>query len=338
MATILVTGGAGYVGSHAVVALAAAGHRCVVLDDLSNSSRVALDRVAAICGRPVAFERADVRDTNRVVETLRSHAVGAVVHMAGLKSVEESVADPDRYHDVNVNGTRSLVRAMRDCGVREIVFSSSATVYGDPERSPIPESAPLNPANPYGRTKVAVEALLADAAAQDGTWRVALLRYFNPAGAHASGNIGEAPATKPRNLFPLLCRAASPGGEALRIFGDDFPTPDGSPVRDYLHVMDVAEGHVAALDTLRDAPGVLIANLGGGRGLSVLEVVRCFESVNGVTVRRECAPRRAGDVPAYWADASYAGRRLGWHARRPLEEMCRDAWRWHTANPRGYPS
>ena len=325
---VLVTGGAGYVGSHIAVALAAAGHSLVVLDSFVNSSPAVLPVLRRLTGLPIPLVTADVRDRAALKALFAQHAIDAVVHCAGLKSVRESQAQPLAYYDSNVGGAIALVEAMTAAGVKSIVFSSSATVYGQPDANPVPEDAPLRPASVYGRTKRTVELLLEDVARADGGWRVALLRYFNPAGAHSSGEIGEAPSGKPENLLPIVADVASGRRPQIEVFGDDYPTPDGTGVRDYIHVMDLAEGHVAALSHLERQPGVTLLNLGMGRGCSVLEVIAAFERACGKTLRRRVAPRRPGDVAIYYADPSRANAVLGWRARRDLDAICADAWRW----------
>jgi UDP-glucose 4-epimerase len=339
MSTVLVTGGAGYIGTHILTVLAAAGHRCVVVDNYSNSSPAALERARALvpAGSIAAFE-VDIRDAAGLERVLSEHAIDSVIHMAGLKAVGESMEQPRRYHENNVGGTRILLEALRRTRARDFVFSSSATVYGTPEKVPLTEEARTHPENPYGENKLDIERMLVDLAARDPSWRIANLRYFNPVGAHASGTIGEDPAGIPNNLMPFICQVAAGRREELNVFGNDYPTPDGTGVRDYIHVLDLAEGHVAALEALsRAAPGtVMTVNLGTGRGYSVLELVRTFERINGVRVPFRIAPRRPGDIAACYADASLAQRLLGWRARRGIEEMCRDAWRWQKDNPDGF--
>ena len=338
MKKILITGGTGFIGSHTVVELTAAGFECVILDNLSNSHKAVVDRIHSITGIAPLLVVGDVRDEACLTKLFSVHAIDAVIHFAGLKAVGESVAQPLRYYDNNVNGTVTLLRAMAAANVNTIVFSSSATVYGDPDFSPIPESAPFRPASPYGQSKAMVESILTDLVVSDPQWRVGLLRYFNPVGAHTSGMIGEDPAGIPNNLMPFVCQVASGKRASLSIFGNDYPTADGTGVRDYIHVMDLAEGHVAALNYLarNDVAPLLTANLGTSRGHSVLDVVKSFERVNGVTISHQFVARRPGDVPAYWADASYAERTLGWRATRSLDDMCRDAWNWQVNNPQGF--
>lgn len=326
--TILVTGGAGYVGSHVVVELARAGYAPVVLDNFANSTPAVLPRLQALAGRPVPCVTADVRDVAALRSVFHDHPIAGVVHCAGLKAVGESVARPLAYYDVNVGGAIALAEVMGEAGVATIVFSSSATVYGQPDDLPVAEDAPLRPRSVYGRTKRVVEDFLRDLASANENWRIAILRYFNPAGAHSSGMLGEAARGRPTNLVPLLCKIA--GGELseLAIYGGDWPTPDGTGVRDYLHVQDLADGHVAALRYLARAHGAVTLNLGAGRGYSVLEVVRAFEAACGRTITKSIAPRRPGDVAMYYADPARAQKLLGWTATRDLEAICADAWRW----------
>ncbi len=326
--TILVTGGAGYVGSHVVVELARAGHAPVVLDNFSNSTPSVLPRLQALAGRPVPCITADVRDVAALRTAFHDHPIAAVVHCAGLKSVSESQARPLAYYDVNVGGTLALAEVMGEAGVATLVFSSSATVYGQPDDLPVAEGAPLRPQNVYGRTKRVVEDFLRDLARANANWRIAILRYFNPAGAHSSGMLGEAPRGRPDNLVPLLCRIASGEFPELSIFGNDWPTPDGTGIRDYLHVQDLAEGHLMALQHLARNPGSLEVNLGTGRGYSVMEVVAAFERACGRQVDKSFASRRAGDVSSYYADPTRAHDLLGWRATRELDAICADAWRW----------
>jgi UDP-glucose 4-epimerase len=333
---ILVTGGAGYIGAHTTLALLQAGHEVVVLDNLSNSSAESLRRVARIAGRAPVFVQGDVRDRALLDRLLGDHAVGAVLHFAGLKAVGESVSLPLDYYDNNVAGTLTLCQAMAAAGVWQLVFSSSATVYGDPAQVPIHEQMPTGPTNPYGRTKWMVEHLLHDLAASDPRWSVAVLRYFNPVGAHASGLIGEDPRGTPNNLLPYVAQVAVGRRAELAVFGADYPTPDGTGVRDYIHVVDLAAGHLQAMQALQGRTGLHTWNLGTGQGYSVLEVVRAFEQASGRAVPYRLAPRRPGDVATCYADASKAARELGWRAGRGLDEMMRDTWRWQSQNPGGY--
>jgi UDP-glucose 4-epimerase len=326
--TVLVTGGAGYIGSHIVVELARVGHQPVIVDNFCNSSPSVTPRLARITGRPIPCVTADVRDKAALAKIFADHPIAAVVHCAGLKAVGEGEAHPLTYYDNNVGGTIALVAAMTAAGVRRMVFSSSAAVYGQPDSNPVSEDAPLRPQNVYGRTKRIVEQLLEDLAAADRSWRIALLRYFNPAGAHSSAAIGEAPSGRPNNLVPLLGDVAAKNLAEIAIYGDDWPTSDGTGVRDYIHVMDLAAGHVAALAYLASTPGAVALNLGTGRGHSVLELIAAFERACGRTLPRRIAPRRPGDVAAYYADPSRAENVLGVRARRDIDAICADAWRW----------
>jgi len=328
---ILVTGGAGYVGSHVVVALAQAGLAPIVLDDFSNSTRAVLPRLAALAGTEIPLIEADVRDVDALRRAFHDHPISAVVHCAGLKAVGEGEERPLAYWDVNVGGTLALAEIMGEAGVARFVFSSSATVYGQPDALPVDERAPLKPQGVYGRTKRAAEEFLRDLARANPNWRIGILRYFNPSGAHPSAQIGEAPRGRPQNLVPLLCRIASGSVGELAVFGSDWPTPDGTGVRDYLHVQDLAEGHVATLRFLATNPGATTLNLGLGRGASVLEVVRAFERACGRSIAKVFAPRRPGDVACYYADPSRANALLGWRATRDLDAICADAWRWQQA-------
>ena len=332
---ILVTGGCGYIGSHLCVALAQAGEPYLVVDNFSNSRPSVLERVARITGQAPAFVEGDVRDVALLQQLCARHTISAVVHLAAFKAVGESVREPLMYYGNNVAGTVALLQAMRDAGVRSMVFSSSATVYGDPASLPIREDFPLSATNPYGWSKLMMEQVLADvAAAEPGLWRIARLRYFNPVGAHESGLIGEDPRGIPNNLLPYVAQVAAGQREALSVYGNDYPTVDGTGVRDYIHVCDLAEGHVAALRYLRQHPGLLTVNLGTGRPVSVLEMVRGFELASGRPVPYRIVARRPGDVAACWADPALAERLLGWRARRGVEAMCRDAWRWQDGEAR----
>ncbi len=326
--TILVTGGAGYIGSHVVVELAQAGYAPVLLDNFATSSKAVLPRLVQLAGRPIACIEADVRDVGALRRAFHDHPITGVVHCAGLKAVGESGTRPLAYYDVNVGGAIALAEVMGEAGVATLVFSSSATVYGQPEQLPVPEDAPLAPANVYGRTKRIVEDFLRDLAQANSNWRIGILRYFNPAGAHPSGLIGEAPIGKPNNLVPLLCRIASGEQSSLTIHGTDWPTDDGTGVRDYLHVQDLAIGHVAVLRYLASHPGACTMNLGVGRGHSVLEVVSAFERACGRRITRMIGPRRTGDVASSYADPTLANALLGWRATRGLDAICIDAWRW----------
>lgn len=336
-ASILVTGGAGYIGSHTALALLQAGYTVVVLDNLSNSSPQALDRVAQIAGRAARLVQGDIRDSALLQRLFAEHDFAAVLHFAGLKAVGESVREPLRYYDNNVAGTLALCQAMHAAGVFRLVFSSSATVYGDVEQMPISEATPTGrPANPYGWSKLMAEQVLADVAAADARWRIGVLRYFNPVGAHESGLIGEDPHGIPNNLLPYITQVAVGKLAELAVFGDDYPTPDGTGVRDYIHVVDLVNGHLKALAALQTRRGWNVWNLGTGQGYSVLEMVRAFEAASGRPVPYRIAPRRAGDTARCWSDPTKAMRELGWKASRGLPEMMRDAWRWQSHNPLGY--
>ena len=325
---ILVTGGTGFIGSHACVALAQAGHELLILDNLCNSRADVVDRLQRICGRRPLFVEGDVRDSAALDEVFDRHPVSAVMHFAGLKAVGESVARPIEYYDNNVTGTLQLLAAMRRAEVRTFVFSSSATVYSDREGHVYRESSPRDATNPYGRGKLIVEDILADLHLAEPAWRIARLRYFNPVGAHESGLIGEDPRGVPNNLMPFVAQVAAGRREFLNVWGNDYPTPDGTGVRDYIHVVDLAEGHVAALDYLTRDGGLLTVNLGAGRGHSVLEMIRAFEEASGRPVPYRIAERRAGDIAQFWADPSLAKKLLGWKTKRGLDSMCADAWRW----------
>jgi UDP-glucose 4-epimerase len=327
-ATVLVTGGAGYVGSHVVAELARAGYALVVLDSFVNSSPAVLPVLRRLTEQPIPVVKADVRDRAALKTLFGEHRIDAVVHCAGLKAVGEGEAQPLAYYDANVGGAIALVEAMVQASVKTFVFSSSASVYGQPDANPVAEDAPLRPASVYGRSKRAVEGLLEDVARADPEWRVALLRYFNPAGAHPSAEIGEAPSQAPNNLVPILAEVATGQRPRIEVFGDDYPTPDGTGVRDYIHVMDLAEGHVAAISYLQAHRGVTTLNLGMGRGCSVLEVIAAFERACGKSLPRRVAPRRPGDVAICYADPSRAKALLGWRALRDLDAICTDAWRW----------
>ena len=338
MPTVLLTGGTGYIGSHTCVELIGAGYDTVLLDNLCNSSPVVVDRIAQITGMRPAFVEGDVRDRALLDRVFAERPIDAVIHFAGLKAVGESVAHPLDYYENNVGGSATLLQAMEARGVRRLVFSSSATVYGMATRMPLTESSPTGPVNPYGHSKLMVEQLLQDLAASEPRWRVLCLRYFNPVGAHESGMIGEDPRNVPNNLMPFVAQVAIGRLPRLRVFGNDYPTPDGTGVRDYIHVMDLAAGHVAALGRLMDSTPLehSVVNLGTGRGQTVLEVVRAFEEASGRSIPYDVVERRAGDVAVSFADAGLAQRYLGWKAARGLDAMCADAWRWQAANPRGY--
>ncbi|HEU5217312.1 MAG TPA: UDP-glucose 4-epimerase GalE [Gemmatimonadales bacterium] len=335
---ILVTGGAGYIGSHACLELLRAGREVVVLDNLCNSSEESLRRVRVLAGRDLKFHRSDLRDAAALEQIFAADPIEAVMHFAGLKAVGESVEKPLLYWDNNVVGTVRLLEAMIRHGVKTMVFSSSCTVYGDPASVPIREDFPTSAVNPYGMTKVTIEHMLADIHRADPSWRIAMLRYFNPVGADESGHIGEDPSGVPSNLVPYITQVAVGKLPALKVFGSDYPTRDGTGVRDYIHVTDLAQGHLAALDRLAGRPGLMICNLGTGTGYSVLEILKAFERTTGRTIPHQVVARRPGDVAEAWADPSRAREELGWTARRGLDEMCADAWRWQTLNPAGYAS
>jgi UDP-glucose 4-epimerase len=336
MSTILVTGGAGYIGSHTAVELLNAGHQVVIVDNLCNSSAKVLDRIEALAGKNFSFVQADVRDGAALDRIFAEHRIDGVIHFAGLKAVGESVAQPLRYFDNNVGSTLALLQAMDSANVRRIVFSSSATVYGDPDQVPINESSRLQVTNPYGRTKLICEDILRDLQQADPRWQVAILRYFNPVGAHISGTIGENPSGTPNNLMPFITQVAVGQREFLSIFGKDYPTPDGTGVRDYIHVVDLAQGHLAALNYLQNQQASITVNLGTGRGVSVKELADTFARVTGVPVPYRFVDRRPGDVATCYADTRLAQETLGWQAQLGVERMCQDAWRWQSNNPKGY--
>lgn len=334
---ILVTGGAGYIGSHMVLTLLQAEYDVVVLDNLANASQESLRRVAELAGKAPTFIEGDIRDRDGLDALFAHHAITDVLHFAGLKAVGESVAEPLRYYQNNVAGTLTLCQAMAAAGVYRLVFSSSATVYGDGHPMPIHEGLPTGrPTNPYGTSKLMVENVLRDLAQAGERWSIALLRYFNPVGAHESGRIGEDPNGKPNNLVPFIAQVAVGRREALSVFGNDYPTPDGTGVRDYIHVMDLVEGHRAAMQVLAGQQGVGIWNLGTGRGYSVLEMVEAFEKASGRPVPYRIESRREGDIAECWADPALAREELGWQAERGLESMLADTWRWQQQNPNGY--
>ena len=333
---VLVTGGAGYIGSHTCVELLQSGYDVFVVDNLRNSKQEALSRIAEIAGRNPGFAQVDLRDEQALTEIFRSRVFDAVIHFAGLKAVGESTQIPLEYYDNNIAGTITLCRAMAEAGVKNIVFSSSATVYGDPASVPIREHFPTSATNPYGRSKLFIEQILADLHVADDRWNLGLLRYFNPVGAHASGRIGEDPNGIPNNLMPFITQVAVGKLPRLRVFGNDYDTPDGTGVRDYIHVVDLARGHLKALEKLSEGPGVVTYNLGTGRGYSVLEMVRAFESVNEQPIPYDIVERRPGDIAICYADPTLAHDELGWTAELGLDDMVRDAWRWQSGNPNGY--
>lgn len=333
---ILVAGGAGYIGSHTCLVLLEAGHEVVVADNLCNSKEESLRRVQELTGMPILFYQIDVTDEDAVEKIFTEQQIDGVIHFAGLKAVGESVEQPVRYYYNNVVSTLTLCKVMKRHGVSKFVFSSSATVYGENE-IPFVETMELLPTtNPYGETKVMSERILKDVAAVEPEWSVALLRYFNPIGAHESGRIGEDPQGIPNNLMPYVTQVASGKRERLRVWGNDYPTVDGTGVRDYIHVMDLAEGHVKAIEKLNEEKGVLIYNLGTGHGVSVLQLVHAFEKANQLTIPYDICPRRAGDIAEFYADASKAEREMNWKATRTIEDMCRDSWNWQKQNPQGY--
>ncbi len=333
---ILVVGGAGYIGSHTCVQLLTAGYDIVIVDNFFNSNAVSLSRIKTITEKEFTFVAADSRDKAAMRSIFKDYVIDAVIHFAGLKAVGESAEKPLLYYDNNVNGSLVLFEAMAEAGVKNLVFSSSATVYGDPKSVPIKEDFALSATNPYGRTKLMIEDILRDVYQSDNTWRVALLRYFNPIGAHESGLIGEDPNGIPNNLLPYVSQVAVGRLQKLSIWGDDYPTPDGTGIRDYIHVVDLADGHVAALRYLSENTGLQAINLGTGNGYSVLEVVKTFSEVSGKPVPYEVLPRRPGDVAINYADASFAKKLIGWEAKRDLNTMCSDIWRWQSQHPQGY--
>lgn len=336
MTEVLVTGGAGYIGSHMCVELLQAGYRVVVLDNLSNSTARSLQAVQRITQKSLSFVEGDLRDPRKLESVFASHDISAVLHFAGLKAVGESVARPMLYYDNNVNGTLRLLEAMDTANVKTLVFSSSATVYGVPEVMPIREDYPTGAINPYGRTKLQIEDMLQDLYVSDPQWRISLLRYFNPVGAHASGEIGEDPNDIPNNLMPYIAQVAVGRLPRLRVFGNDYPTPDGTGIRDYIHVVDLARGHLKALEYLEERGGLGIHNLGTGRGYSVLEVIKAFETASGREIPYEITERRPGDAAQSYADPSKAEKELKWRAEFGLQRMCEDVWRWQMQHPNGY--
>ena len=338
MAKVFVTGGAGYIGSHTCVELLLAGHEVTVFDNFCNSQPEALVRVQDITGRMLRVVQGDIRDRAALVAALKDSGASAVIHFAGLKAVGESVEKPLAYYDNNVLGTLRLLEAMAQCDARQLVFSSSATVYGDPQRLPLTEDHPLSATNPYGRTKLVIEDMLRDLHRSDGDWRISILRYFNPVGAHASGRIGEDPQGVPNNLLPFVAQVAVGQREQVNVWGNDYPTPDGTGVRDYIHVVDLALGHLKALERLQTHAECRAINLGTGTGYSVLEMIDAFGRASGRPIPYRIAERRAGDIAACYADPADAAQLLGWRATRDLQTMCADAWRWQSSNPTGYRS
>lgn len=333
--TILVTGGAGYIGSHCCLLLLTAGYKVIVLDNLSNSKTTSLQRVAEITNKEALFIQGDIRNTELLDKIFSEHSIDAVIHFAGLKAVGESVEKPLDYYDNNVVGSLRLFQSMAKAGVKSIVFSSSATVYGDPVSVPIREDFALSTTNPYGASKLHIEQMLQDIAVSDESWNIAILRYFNPVGAHESGLIGEDPADIPNNLMPYIAQVAVGKREQLSVFGNDYPTPDGTGVRDYIHVMDLAQGHLAALDAL-DNSKLIVCNLGTGKGYSVLDMVKAFEQASGKAIPYQITARRPGDIAECYADPQHAKEILNWQATKDLAAMCQDHWRWQSNNPNGY--
>jgi UDP-glucose 4-epimerase len=334
--SILVTGGAGYIGSHTCVELLNAGYEIVVVDNLSNSKEEALRRVRELTGKDLEFFKTDLIDRRGLEQIFESHPIEAVIHFAGLKAVGESVSIPLKYYENNVSGTIVLCQVMQQYNVKNLVFSSSATVYGDPAQVPVLENFPLSATNPYGRSKLMIEDILRDLHQSDPEWNIALLRYFNPVGAHPSGRIGEDPSGIPNNLVPYIAQVAVGKLPYLKVFGSDYQTPDGTGVRDYIHVVDLAVGHIRAVEKLKSSPGIQAYNLGTGRGYSVLDVVHAFEKACGKSLPYEIAERRPGDVAVTYADPSRAEKELGWKAQLGIDEMCTDVWRWQSRNPQGY--
>lgn len=336
--TVLVTGGAGYIGSHTVLELLDEDHEVIVIDNLSNSSEEALHRVKKIAGKDITFYKQDLLNKKALDNIFKTHKIDSVIHFAGYKAVGESVAKPLMYYDNNITSTIYLCEVMKNYGVKNIVFSSSATVYGDPHTVPITEDFPLSATNPYGRTKLFIEYILKDLHIADDSWNIALLRYFNPVGAHKSGLIGEDPNDIPNNLMPYISQVAVGKLKELSVFGDDYPTQDGTGVRDYIHVVDLAVGHLKALEKLKTSPGLVVYNLGTGNGSSVLDMVKAFEEASGKKIPYKIAPRRPGDIASCFADPSKAEKELGWTAKYGIKQMCEDAWRWQSNNPNGYQS
>ncbi|MCL1950273.1 MAG: UDP-glucose 4-epimerase GalE [Turicibacter sp.] len=333
---VLVTGGTGYIGSHTVIQLVNAGENVIILDNLSNSSAKVLDRIQQITGKEIKFYQKDLRNVAEIEEVFQGEKIDSVIHFAALKAVGESVAKPLEYYSNNLTGTLNLLQVMKKYGVRNFVFSSSATVYGNPASNPITEDFPLSTTNPYGATKLMIEDVLRDMCKADATWNVAILRYFNPVGAHISGLIGEEPSGIPNNLMPYITKVAVGKLEALSIFGDDYETSDGTGVRDYIHVEDLADGHLKALDKLAGNPGLVTYNLGTGNGYSVLDLVNAFSKASGKEIPYKIADRRPGDIAACYANPSKAEQELGWKAKFDVQAMCEDSWRWQEGNPEGY--
>jgi UDP-glucose 4-epimerase len=333
---VLVTGGAGYIGSHTIILLIEAGYEVVIFDNFSNSSKESINRVEKLVNQKIALVEGDIRNADDLQKVFDNYKIDSVIHFAGLKAVGESVEKPLKYYDNNVNGTRVLCEVMAENGCKSVVFSSSATVYGDPHTVPILEDFPLSATNPYGRSKLFIEEMLRDVYVSDSEWKIVLLRYFNPVGAHISGTIGEDPNGIPNNLMPFIAQTAVGKREQLSVFGDDYDTPDGTGVRDYIHVVDLADAHVKALDNIADFDEVMSINIGTGNGYSVLDMVKAFEEASDKKVPYVIAPRRAGDIASCYANPSYAKEVLGWEATHSIKEMCEDTWRWQSENPNGY--
>ncbi len=333
---ILVTGGAGYIGSHTCVTLLQAGYEVLVLDNLCNSKKESLRRVEIITGKKIHFAHVDLRDLPTLRKIFSQYFIDGVIHFAALKSISESISYPLKYYDNNVAGSVALLKVMAEFEVRALVFSSSAAVYGAATDSPIPENSPLEASNPYGQSKLMIEQILMDTASANKSWSIALLRYFNPIGAHTSGQIGESANDVTSNLMPNICRVAEGSKKQLEVYGNDYPTIDGTGIRDYIHVMDLAEGHVRALEWLKNNTGAHVFNLGTGRGFSVLEIVKKFEQVSGVSIPYKISQRRLGDLPVIYADTSKAEKELGWKSELGIQAMCKDAWNWQEQNPLGY--
>jgi len=333
---VLVAGGAGYIGSHTVVLLIEAGFEVVVYDNFCNSSIESIRRVEKIVGAKIPVVKGDIRDKESLQRVFDTYSIDSVIHFAGLKAVGESVEKPLEYYDNNVVGSNILFEVMKDNNCKSIVFSSSATVYGDPKTIPVKEDFPISATNPYGRSKLFIEEMLRDLFVSDNSWKIVILRYFNPVGAHISGSIGEDPSGIPNNLMPFISQTAVGKREFLSIFGNDYDTPDGTGVRDYIHVVDLSDAHVKALQRIESFDKVMTVNVGTGRGYSVLEMVKAFEKASGKKVAYQIAPRRAGDIAINYADTSYAKEVLGWEAKRDINQMCEDSWRWQSNNPNGY--
>jgi len=333
---VLITGGAGYIGSHTCISLIEAGYEVVVFDNYCNASRESIKRVEKIVGKSIPVVEGDIRSTTDLQKVFDAYAIDSVIHFAGLKAVGESVEEPLKYYDNNVSGTITLCEVMKQNNCKSIVFSSSATVYGDPHITPIKENFPLSATNPYGRSKLMIEEMLRDLYVSDKSWKIVLLRYFNPVGAHISGSIGEDPHGIPNNLMPFIAQTAVGKRESLSVFGDDYDTHDGTGVRDYIHVADLAMGHVKALDKIDTFTAVMTINLGTGLGYSVLDMVKAFEKASGKNVPYHITPRRTGDIAKCYANPAYAKEVLGWEAKKSIDDMCQDSWRWQSQNPNGY--